>query len=320
MTNHRATAQDELPTPDLSGAFPGPFPVSPHTDHVEAGILRWLDKFPLPVEPTSLRTLYNITGQGVSRAVPTADRDSLILFANLFLWLTAFDDVHGEAAAQHDPTELKLHVRELCGILADGEVPPSDRPFAAALGDLLKRFRARATPAQYLQLAERLRANLGGIVWEAQHLPAPESVALDTYSTMRPDTVFVRTVMTAAQIVLGYELPEPQRSSAPVRELETSVSSLAGWVNDLASFKREARQLGKNPLSLPTLLMTEHGVDLPTAFGLAARMCEEQADIARARMTELSASGLAPLTLHAQALEHITHSYIWHIDHARYRP
>lgn len=157
-------------------------------------------------------------------------------------------------------------------------------------------------------------------MWEAEHLPAPESVAVDTYSTMRPDTVFVRTVMTAAQIVLGYELPEPQRSSASVRELETSVSSLAGWVNDLASFKREARQLGKDPLSLPTLLMTEHGVDLPTAFGIAARMCEEQAGIARARMTELSASGLVPLALHAQALEHITHSYIWHIDHARYRP
>lgn len=317
MTNHSAT---ELPTPDLSGAFPGPFPVSPHAEHVEAGILHWLDKFPLPVEPKSLRTLCNITGQGVARAVPTTDRDSLILFANLFLWLTAFDDVHGEAAAQHDPTDLELQVRELCGILADGDVPYSDRPFAAALGDLLRRFRARATPAQYLQLAERLRANLGGIVWEAQHLPAPEGVAVDTYSTMRPDTVFVRTVMTAAQIVLGYELPEPQRSSAPLRELETSVSNLAGWVNDLASFKREARQLGKNPLSLPTLLMTEHGVDLPTAFGLAARMCEEQAGMARARMTELSASGLGPLALHAQALEQITHSYIWHIDHARYRP
>ncbi len=161
--------------------------------------------------------------------------------------------------------------------------------------------------------------NLFGILWEAHHLHRPDQISMPDYLAMRPHTVFVHTLMATADITLGYHLTEQQRSSAAVRELETAVADLAGWINDLASYTKETDPNGQGPLSLPTLLMRQHQCDLDEAFRLAARMCEERAAAAGPRITELAASGNGPLTTHAGAIKSIASSYIWHISHSRYR-
>lgn len=310
-----------LPMPDLQGSFPGPFPSSPHAHDIERQAIQWLDAFPLIGSQGALHALCNITGQGMARTFPTADRDGLFLSADLLLWLTAFDDAHGEAAGAHDPAGLVRRISECVHLLAGHEEPPGTRSvFGAALGDLLVRFRERATPTQYLRLAAHLRDNLFGLLWEAHHLHAPDRVTVHDYRAMRPHTVFVRTVMAVADVALGYELTEQQRSSAVVRELETAVANLAGWINDLASYAKEAAHDGGSPLSLPTLLMRQQGCDLEEAFRLASRMCEEQAAMAADRITELTATGEEPLIDHAQAMKSIASSYVWHIDHSRYQP
>ncbi|MGW4735198.1 terpene synthase family protein [Streptomyces shenzhenensis] len=322
MTSASPLGDSPLPMPDLSSTFPGPFPLSPHAEHLESDVASWADEFSLPLDANARHVLCNITAQGVACAVPTASKDDLVPFAALFLWLTAFDDVHGEAATLHDPAglyNLYDQVSELQGILADNDAPRPDNAFALALRHLLAQFRSRASPGQYQQLTNRLAATLRGIVWEARHLTAPERVTVHTYCARRPDTVFVRTVMTAAEIVLGFELSTAQRSFAPVRELETAVGNVAGWINDLASFRREQSQLGRNPLSLPTLIMTAKHLDLPTAFALATGMCEDQAALARKCINELSATSPEDLARHARALEHIVHAFSWHVEHARYR-
>jgi hypothetical protein len=320
MNGNNSAGTNTPARPDLNVAFPGPFPVSPHADQVERHLLRWAGELPLPVPSGAHRTLCNITSQGIARALPTADPDSLVLCAELLLWLVAFDDIHGEATAAGDPALLVDHVSELIRVLADDDASSPDGPFAAGLRELLTRFRDRATPAQYLQLAGHLRDNLVGLVWEAHHLTDPGRVTVRTYCAMRPYTVFVRTIMAAVPIMLSYELSDEPQSSGPVRQLETAVANLAGWVNDLASYAREAERLHMLPLSLPTLLMVEHQLDLPEAFEMASRMCEKQAAIARARINEVSTDGPLPITLHAQALEHIVHSFIWHVGHDRYSP
>ena len=305
--------------PDFSSTFPGPFPVSPHAVHVEQQALRWLGEFPLLTSSDALRALCNITGPGVARTFPAADRDSLVLCAHLFLWLTAFDDVHGEATASRDPGRLVDHVVELTCVLAGDDAPNAESPFAAALRDLLARFRARATVSQYLRLTGRLRDNLLGIVWEAHHLAEPERVTLAAYCAMRPHTVFVRTIMATAEIALNYELPDRERALAPVRDLETALAHLAGWINDLVSYEREATRSPAQPLSLPTLLRMRHSWSTEQAFAEVCRMCEEQAGVIRARITELTSGTGNALMVHARALETIAHSFIWHTGHARYR-
>lgn len=306
--------------PDLGTAFPGPFPSSPYAGQVEQHLLRWAGASSLLASPDALRALCNITGQGVARTLPTADPDSLTLCGELMVWLVAFDDVHAEATAVRDPVRLVDHVGELIRVLSDDATTSPDDPFAAGLQDLLTRFQNRATQTQYLRLTGHLRDNLVGLVWEAHHLAAPEHVTVSAYCAMRPYTVFIRTVTATVQIALAYELSDEQQSSAPVRQLETAVANVAGWVNDLVSFTRETKRLRTIPLSLPTVLMAEHHLDLPQAFARAARMCEKQAAIARARINELSTAGPSPIMLHAQALEHIVHSFIWHVSHDRYGP
>lgn len=307
-----------LPMPDFSDTFPGPFPVSPHAGRTEQHLLQWLHQFPFLPPSATLRSLCNITGQGIARTLPTAGPDDLTLCAALFLWLTAFDDTHGESAAARDLTLLVDHIAELTLVLADSPTVPSASadPFAAALQDLLARFRTRATPAQYLRLTGHLRDNLTGLVWEAHQLAVQKRVSVPTYCEMRPCTVFVRTIVAATEIALKYELSDEQRSSQPVRDLDQATANLAGWINDLASYTRESAHT--KPLSLPTLLMAEHGYSTQEAFHRISSLCEQQAEIARSRITLLSASETGPLRAHAEAVGHIAHSFMWHVDHSRY--
>jgi len=318
MTGTRDAAT-VLPRPDFTATFPGPFPASPHGDHTERQLLGWLEEYPLLPSAKARSVLVNITSHGTSRTFPTADADDLVLFAELLLWLTAFDDVHGEGNAADDPVALVDRTAELMLVLAGGGPPPLTNPFPAALYDLLARFRARTGPAAYLRLAASLRDTLMALVWEAHHVAEPERVALATYLEMRPHTVFIRTIIAAAEIVLDYELTDAQRALAPVRQLETAVANLAGWINDLASYERELARGSVQPLSLPTLLRTRHGGNLQEAFARAAGMCENEAAVARKLITSLACDPPSTLTAHARALEDIARSFIWHTSHARYQ-
>lgn len=320
MSHTRSPDAGTLPMPDLRGSFPGPFATSPYADAIEEQTAHWLGTFPLVGSPGEAKALCNITAQGVARLLPTADRDGVILCADLFLWLTAFDDVHGEAEGGRDTARLVRRISHCVHVLAGHDEPAADDDAGiTALRELLHRFRERATPTQYLRLTAHLRDNLFGILWEAHHLDRPDQVTLSDYYAMRPHTVFVRTVMTTAEVVLGYELTEDQRTSAAVRELEKAVAHLAGWINDLASYVKETDRGGRTPLSLPTLLIRHRECDLEGAFGLASRMCEDQASTARLRLTELAATGKNALADHAHAMEAVAASYVWHIGHARYR-
>ncbi|MFE3248101.1 terpene synthase family protein [Streptomyces sp. NPDC059209] len=319
MNDAIRTGAPVLPMPDLRGSFPGPFPASAYADDIERHATEWLRTFPLVGSERKLGALANITGQGMARTFPAAGRSELLLCADLFLWLTAFDDAHGEAAGARDPARLVRAVGECVHLLAGHDEPPgSPSAFGAALTDLLARYRQRATGARYLRLTGHLRDNLLAILWEAHHIDGPDHITMADYRAMRPHTVFVRTLMVTAEIALGYELSERDRSLEPVRELQTAVADLAGWINDLASYAKETAHSGPTTLNLPSLLMREHGCDLEEAFRLASRMCERQAAVAAARIAELAA-GEGPLSVHAGALKSIASSYVWHIDHARYR-
>ncbi|MGW7571939.1 terpene synthase family protein [Streptomyces tendae] len=314
-----ANAAAPLPLPLFATTFPGPFPASPYGEHTEQQLLGWLEQHRLLRTSTAKDALANITSHGAARSFPTADADDLALFAQLLLWLTAFDDVHGETSASNAPGLFVDHASELMLVLAGNDSPPAANPFPTALHHLLARFQIRASPTAYHRLTATLRDTLIALVWEAHHAAKPEKAELKAYLAMRPHTVFVRVIMATAEIILDYELTTAQRAQAPVRQLETSVANLAGWINDLASYKRESAQGPAHPLSLPTLLQAQHGGTIQEAFAHANDMCRREAANARQSITALSDDHPNALTTHARALESITHSFIWHTDHARYR-
>jgi hypothetical protein len=317
------------PMPDLTGSFPGPFPVSPHAADVAGQLDGWLATYPLVASAGARAALCDITGHGVARTFPSADRTGLEVCADLLLWLTAFDDAHGEAVGAGDPAALVRKVAAAVHVLG-GELPPGGGGvFDAALADVLSRLRERASPEQFLRVTAAVRDSLYGLVWEAHELAAGGRVGVREYRAMRPHTVFVRTVGALAEPVLGHRLPPRDRESLPVRELESAVADLAGWINDLASYDRErARAGGAEPFSLPALLAAEEGCGIEAAFAAVSALCVAQAARARARITELAlhtgpeagsaAAGSDPRAAHARAWEGIAASYVWHIGHGRY--
>ncbi|MEV6207279.1 hypothetical protein [Kitasatospora sp. NPDC051914] len=319
MTTTDRTGIATLPMPDLSRTFPGPFPTSPHADHIRAHVGQWLHRFPLLGPPDARRTLCDIVAHGVARTFPTAEPDGLFLCADLFLWLTAFDDTYGEAAATGSPAQLVRRIQGCVHLLADGEPPGDAGPFDEALQDLLVRLRTRATTAQYLRITGYLRDVLFGILWEAHHLAEPDHVKMRDYLAIRPHTVLVRTLIAVAEVVLRYELPEEARNSQAVRQPESAVADLAGVLNDLGSYARESAKGVPNSLNLISLITREQSCDIPTAYAAASLLGEERATAARHGIDELAAGDSALLAQHAGALESIACSYIWHIDHARYR-
>ncbi|MCF3965245.1 terpene synthase family protein, partial [Streptomyces fuscigenes] len=312
--------------PDLSAAFPGPFPVSPHAADVAGHLEQWLGKHPLIESERARAALCDITGHGVARTFPGADPAGLELTGDLLLWLTAFDDAHGEAAGARDPAALVRRVADAVHVL-DGRRPPFEADvFGTALADVVGRLRERAAPERFLRVAVAVRDSLYGLVWEAHELAAGGRVSVARYRAMRPDTVFVRTVASLAEPVLGYELPPAERESEAVRDLESAVSGLAGSINDLASYQREkVRAGGAEPFSLPTLLAAEEGCGSEEAFAGVAALCEADAARARRRIAQLTqpdpgrpAAVNAARAAHARAWEGVAASYVWHIGHGRY--
>ncbi|GJF32399.1 hypothetical protein KNE206_50990 [Kitasatospora sp. NE20-6] len=318
MTTTDRPGTAALPMPDLSGTFPGPFPTGRHADLTEEHLGQWLHRFPLLGPPGAQRMLRDIVAHGVARTFPTAGPDGLFLCADLFLWLTAFDDTFGEATAAGSPVRLVRRIQRCVHLLADGEPPADADPFDTALQDLLVRLRARATTAQYLRVTGCLRDVLFGILWEAHHLADPGHVTLHDYRAIRPHTVFARTLVAVAEVVLGYELPEEARNSPAVRQPESAVADLAGVLNDLGSYARESARGVPDSLNLVALIRREQNCDVPTAYAAASRLGEAHAATARRGIGALAAGGPAPLAQHARALESIACSYVWHIDHARY--
>ncbi|MEV7175697.1 hypothetical protein [Kitasatospora sp. NPDC093679] len=308
-----------LPMPDLSRTFPGPFPTSPHAEDIQAHLEQWLDRFPLLSRPEARHILCDIVAHGVARTFPTAEEDGLFLCADLFLWLTAFDDTYGEATAASSQAQLVRRIRGCVHLLADGEPPGDAGPFDGALHDLLVRLRARATTAQYLRVTGSFRDVLFGILWEAQQLAEPDHVSMQEYHTMRPHTVFARALIAMAEVVLRYELPEEARNSPAVRLPESAVCDLAGVLNDLGSYARESAKDVPNSLNLIPLITREQNCEVPAAWAAASLLGKERAATARHGLDELAASHSTPLAQHAKALDSIACSYIWHIDHARYR-
>ncbi|MFJ7238824.1 hypothetical protein ACIQWB_17035 [Streptomyces olivaceus] len=308
-----------LPLPDFATTFPGPFPASPHGEHTEHRLLSWLEEHPLLPTTKARNSLANITSHGATHTFPTAEADDLALFAQLLLWLTAFDDVHGEGNATSTPGAFVDRTSELMLVLAGNDPSPAKNPFPTALHHLLTRFQIRTSPTAYHRLTAALRDTLIALIWEVHHTTKPEKVTLKTYLAMRPHTVFIKVIMATAEIILDYELTPAQRTLNPVRRLETSVSDLAGWINDLASYKRESAQGPTLPLSLPTLLQIQNRESIQEAFARANDMCESEAVAARQTITDLSRDHPNNLTTHARTLESITQSFIWHTSHARYQ-
>ncbi len=287
--------------PDFWGLFPSR--ISPLAGEVESGTRVWLDGWRLVEEAgPGERLKASKVGRLVALAYPDAPADLLRWAADLFAWLTAFDDVHVEAPGV-TTAELGPHMASFVGVLETGTAPgAAPTPFPAALAELLDRARELLTPLQ----EERVRARLGKVfvamLWEIT--TRERTVSTAEYETMRPHTFFSAVGAALVEPCAGLDLSHGVRADPGVRRLTQALATLWERTNDLYSFAYEQRALGSVPRTLPWLIAQERGLPLDAAFAEAGRWCEEEAVLAHRLIGELSASAREGVPEYAGAVAH----------------
>ncbi|EYF02234.1 terpene synthase family protein [Chondromyces apiculatus] len=309
----------------LGDVFPGPFRTSPHQQEAQRRATAWAQRFQLTDRPA----ITSSCAQASAVILPDADLDAVALSVDLAVWLVAFDDRHVEvddaqvddaqAAAAQAAAALSRLLAEFVTVMNSGTgAPAAERsPFAAALHDLLARFRARSTASQYAHLTASLRDSFLAMVWDAHHGRRPAEVTLADYSAMRSYTILARPFMVVARIAAAHDPSQDLLDSPRFRRLEDEAATLCGWINDLVSYHREIARGHGDVLALQTILARDTGGDLEAASALAADHTRRKALHVRHLLDEL-ASGADPHPEHASLIEHVVRGAVQQITYARY--
>ncbi|MFH8618845.1 terpene synthase [Streptomyces sp. NPDC017979] len=286
--------------PDFWGLFPSR--ISPLAGEVESGTRGWLDGWRLVEEGPGERLKASKVGRLVALAYPDAQADLLRWSADLFAWLTAFDDVHVEAP-RVTTAELAPHIASFVGVLETGTAPgTAPTHFPAALAELLARARELLTPLQDERVRARLDKVFVAMLWETT--TRERTVSTAEYETMRPHTFFSAVGATLVEPCAGLDLSPAARADPEVRRLTQALATLWGRTNDLYSFAYEQRALGSVPRTLPWLIARERGLPLDAAFAEAGRWCAEEAVLAHRLIGQLSSSPREGVSEYARAIAH----------------
>lgn len=323
----------------IAAAFPGPYPRSVHTAAAFRHTRAWGRRYGLEALGSAehLRVVADLSAVGTGIVLPTAARRDVALGADLSLWLTLFDDLRVETAAEGSP--LLADIAGLVAALAPDRPGPgrrhgrgavgadaaaTDAPFTAALTDLLARFARRAAedPRWYPELTASLRDALLGMVWDAHHQSHAEAVTLAEYTAMRRETILVRPLLVTARIFGGHPPPRTPGGQARAARLDEATATLCGWLNDLAP-PTSGRVPGSEPrpenLTLAAVLAREFAYPPAQAAAAARRECIRQAMLVRELIDTTRTAAVEPLPGHATAAEHLIRAFVWHTAHPRYR-
>ncbi|WP_051773875.1 terpene synthase family protein [Streptomyces sp. NRRL S-237] len=297
MTARRAetTPWAKLAIADLFPARTSP-PPDTGTRHAQD----WLDRYRLGDQDPAARArlLGSRMGQCVARVYPQADVEIRELATDLFLWLIAYDDIHVEAP-DATPATLLPQIATFLDVLETGE-SAAGTGFTAALADLTHRTRTVLPPGPAARLTASLHVSFLSMLWDTTRRRTPVSLA--EYLTMRPHSVLGRVSVTLVEPAAGLDLAATVHDHPDIRRLARALANLTAWTNDLYSFAYERRHEVTTPLTLPALLAAHHHCSLPDALDLAARMCNDEASLARHLVSRLTAAEL-PLRLYATAFE-----------------
>ena len=319
MSTHRSGGEVEIDVPTGTGGdvlrpvfgFWDLFPCrsSPLADAVDGHTLAWIDERRLVVSDDGVgaRVMAARVGRIAALIYPAAERELLELAADLFAWLSCFDDLHVEASP--DPARASRtgsaasFIASFVGVVESRERPADGAPaFTTALVELMERLRDLVTPAQAERVGSRLVSLFLAMLWEGT--TAGRVVGLDEYAAMRPHTVFGYLAGALIEPCAGLDLPADVHARTPVRRLLRATALLWGWTNDLYSFAYEYQELGSLPRTLPWVLQHAHGVGLDEAFVRASAMCEEEALLAHELITRLSRSATPGLSRYSEAVGH----------------
>ncbi|WP_393062918.1 terpene synthase family protein [Streptomyces sp. LN549] len=291
--------------PDLSEFFPTPDDLTWLRSSAAISVTaeQFMDRYQLAPNSTYRAKIVSALPHGgfLSYVYPDVDQDAAQLAVDLIGWFMVFDDLHVEAAMGNPGTDVVLRIFGLLGVLDEQAVEPGPG-FEAALCDLLERC-TRFTVQQQRAIRAALYGILMAWLWESQLDTRQVWPSLQTYATVRRHTAFAAIYPALIEPLGDIAIPGLARQDANLRQLKEAMINLNSWFNDVMSFRKEQREQGGIPISLPGVLMRERGCSLDESLTLAKQMIHDEAENAVATIAELTQSPVDSLRSYAACAE-----------------
>ncbi|MEV6160775.1 terpene cyclase [Streptomyces sp. NPDC052052] len=224
-----------------------PFPrrTNPHVGHTRVHLDSWIRNTGL-VNHDSARKRFEQAdfGSFVGMVHPTADRESLALVADWFVWLFLVDDQLDDGVLGHSPERVRDVVavmRSLIDGTGTGALPDEDLPAAVvALADLWERTTPNAAAHWRARFAQHLTTYLmTATTWETGNRAAGVVPSEETYIAKRRHTGAIHVCMDLIEIVAGIEAPESIHDDPRFVTAVEASCNVVCWANDVYSYEKE---------------------------------------------------------------------------------
>ena len=319
MTSEHVTSIQRILTQRLYCPFPAA--INPHREVVTRHIVEWGQRFGLLTPAAAQQLLAARLDEFVARNYPHAARDVLQLAACWFTWLFVRDDQADEASYGEEQGHVAaLHVR--CRALLAGEQPTSaDVPLTAALADLIRQWRQRATPQQVHAFTEAIKDYFAAVEQEAVQRAIGSTLDVATYLHVRRCSSGVYPSVPLTELSQQSTLPSGVRQHPALHRLHAIVNNIIAWCNDLYSLQKELHHAP--PYNLVLIIRAEQGLSLPAAIDRVVAMHNTEVHTLLAWEAHLQALELvdeALLTRYFTGLHHCIRGNLdWSCTTSRYQ-
>jgi hypothetical protein len=204
--------------------------------------------------------------------LPDAPDDRLLLYVTYMYWGFMVDDLLDNGT----PRQRSQRFRELAPRLMRVLESPlarvgNDPPPVALFGDIYRRIREFATPAQARLWADAFQAWLLGVALELDDSRRASLPSLDEYLFLKLYIGAVRTVTITVELCGGGgELPVDERESPQVKALTQAAGVLMNLYTDLFSHGKESA----DAYNIVNVLIRDTGGDIAAARREAVRLCD----------------------------------------------
>ncbi len=285
----------------------------PQGKEINARSLEWMDAHGLVSDPDKRARLHRSRlGEGTADSYTTAGPQYARLTADMYLWLTSYDDVFAETEGQNSPERLGRLICELIDVLDGNAPPPQAHGHVVALHDLMLRGAQLMRPQHLERVISGISDFLFATLLEAN---TPRDTTDTTEQIARTLRRHSSSGMLAARLI---DRPDSLVDDPRVARLEAAKAELLGWINDFASYQHE-RDAGTTGFGLLDILSGKRRCSVPEAFVILARMWDDKAEQAYRDLAELAASADPDHRAYADSMAYLigTGAY-WHLARHRY--
>jgi hypothetical protein len=248
--------------------------IHPNVDDIEDGAVAWVDGLPLAANDVERAWIIGTnSAEFYARFAPYGDPYRVQLAARWVYFGFAFDDARCDAGEYSRRPEEFLPVAGAVQRALDitRHLPDDSDRFAVASHDIGRKFRDNATPTQVRRFSDAHRRWLLDVAWQVGNRSRDYMPDLNEYTMMRLGSCGGPPTFAMLEIANGGEVPASEMDSPAVRALTEMACLIAGWDNDLHSYRKEASR-DHSDQNIVNVLVRRHQFSHRDALMTAVRM------------------------------------------------